>query len=666
MKRALLLLLLASTVFATTNQNKVGTIPGAQFPIDYTASGTLLSLSGTVFSVHEGTLTSGKGCSYLTGTGIVCNSDFLTAATLPTIDISSGTNLAVSSPITLTGDTVGCATCAETDKEETIKESWTWDSGLGTVTVTVFPLLQVIGVPSGDNVSMWADAVKWANIAAGFTTSLSQNAVPTDDRALTLPDASGTLWCDGNDGTGSGLDADTVDGSHASAFLTAETDPQVGTLTDTKWCVASATDIDCATDPPVLAEADTLATVTGRGATTATPIVIGPVDDGGTTYTSTHNGNGAYYVTDDGGDIGNLFVLPPATITSATRTLRYPFETGTIATQTYADNHGPAEADPQVGTLTNGKWCTSDGSATNCATDPPVLTEVDPRLPVPANPGDDNKWLRANAGVASWQTITEGDGIVGNEVTNATNATLTRSGTGSAIDPYTLGLNLGNANTWTAAQMIDGSADVEQLVVQGNATQTGSVFIVENSAGTDKFTVSNTGNVNAALTVYGGTGLFKGTGATVADGIQIGYSAVSATFGSMFGWEGATADGNEGELTLPDVTADRTWIGPDESGVLQLNGVCNMTADDATPSMVGCRIWQSVENTGAVVITDLDNPIVGQIYILITGHATNPPSIADGGNFALTAAWAPDSVGDNISIFVASDNVYYEVARSNN
>lgn len=30
-----------------------------------------------------------------------------------------------------------------------------------------------------------------------------------------------------------------------------------------------------------------------------------------------------------------------------------------------------AETDPQVGTLTNSKWCTSDGSAVNCATDAP-------------------------------------------------------------------------------------------------------------------------------------------------------------------------------------------------------------------------------------------------------------------------------------------------------
>ncbi|MBI4351641.1 MAG: hypothetical protein HY550_09395 [Elusimicrobia bacterium] len=46
-----------------------------------------------------------------------------------------------------------------------------------------------------------------------------------------------------------------------------------------------------------------------------------------------------------------------------------------------------------------------------------------------------------------------GDPFVGNEVTNAANATLTRSGLGTSVSPYLLALNLGNANTWTAAQV---------------------------------------------------------------------------------------------------------------------------------------------------------------------------------------------------------------------
>lgn len=43
----------------------------------YTAGGTLLGLTGAEFSVKEGTLTNNKACTYVTGTGLVCNSDLL-------------------------------------------------------------------------------------------------------------------------------------------------------------------------------------------------------------------------------------------------------------------------------------------------------------------------------------------------------------------------------------------------------------------------------------------------------------------------------------------------------------------------------------------------------------------------------------------------------------
>lgn len=46
----------------------------------------------------------------------------------------------------------------------------------------------------------------------------------------------------------------------------------------------------------------------------------------------------------------------------------------------------------------------------------------------------------------------EGDGVIGNEMNNVTNATLLRSGTGTSVSPFTVGLNLANTNTWTAPQ----------------------------------------------------------------------------------------------------------------------------------------------------------------------------------------------------------------------
>ncbi|MDP2619170.1 MAG: hypothetical protein Q8P46_03175 [Hyphomicrobiales bacterium] len=53
------------------------------------------------------------------------------------------------------------------------------------------------------------------------------------------------------------------------------------------------------------------------------------------------------------------------------------------------------ESDPKIGTLTNGKWCTTDGSVVNCAADAPVLTESDPQV----NTLSEGKWCYVNGGV---------------------------------------------------------------------------------------------------------------------------------------------------------------------------------------------------------------------------------------------------------------------------
>lgn len=49
----------------------------------------------------------------------------------------------------------------------------------------------------------------------------------------------------------------------------------------------------------------------------------------------------------------------------------------------------------------------------------------------------------------------EGDGVIGNEVFGATDASLTRSGSGTGASPYTLALNTAHANTWSALQTFD-------------------------------------------------------------------------------------------------------------------------------------------------------------------------------------------------------------------
>ena len=61
----------------------------------------------------------------------------------------------------------------------------------------------------------------------------------------------------------------------------------------------------------------------------------------------------------------------------------------------------------------------------------------------------------------------------------------------------------------------------------------------------------------------------------------------------------------------------------------------------------------------------LQHETSGATYCIVVGDATNPPTIADAGNFALSAAWNP-GIDDNICLHVQADNDYIEISRSNN
>lgn len=86
---------------------------------------------------------------------------------------------------------------------------------------------------------------------------------------------------------------------------------------------------------------------------------------------------------------------------------------------------------------------------------------------------------------------------------------------------------------------------------------------------------------------------------------------------------------------------------------------------DTTPDVSGSNYFVTPANTGATVITDLDNPVAGQIVTICIGSATNPSTIADAGNFNLSAAWSP-GLDDCIHLLVQADNDYIEIGRSDN
>ena len=80
-------------------------------------------------------------------------------------------------------------------------------------------------------------------------------------------------------------------------------------------------------------------------------------------------------------------------------------------------------------------------------------------------------------------------------VNDATNTTLTRSGSG----PYTLGLNLGNTNVWTALQTFSGGATISTLTTTGNVGIGGTLNLSASTvvgSGTTALMIDAAGNVS--------------------------------------------------------------------------------------------------------------------------------------------------------------------------
>ncbi|GAG82483.1 unnamed protein product, partial [marine sediment metagenome] len=134
----------------------------------------------------------------------------------------------------------------------------------------------------------------------------------------------------------------------------------------------------------------------------------------------------------------------------------------------------------------------------------------------------------------------------------------------------------------------------------------------------------------------------------MGDGLWTNYVEVTAA-GVMTMAGSATIDG-VGAGNLVDKSATEAITGTWEFETL-VKKVITITDGDATPDISGGGVFVTSSNTGATEITDLDSPTVGQIVTIIIGNATNPSTIADGGNFALSAAWNPD-LDDVIVLFV--------------
>lgn len=133
------------------------------------------------------------------------------------------------------------------------------------------------------------------------------------------------------------------------------------------------------------------------------------------------------------------------------------------------------------------------------------------------------------------------------------------------------------ASTTTTAKTVDGSADAVQLTVQGNATQTSDIFVVEKSDGTDLLEVTNTGGT-----------LIKGdtVGTAPASGFVGRLETGSASYAAHT--SGQYKDG--GSITLP-------------AGVWDVSGCCSIAPNTGTSiTRYDCGIGTNTGNNGAGLV----------------------------------------------------------------
>lgn len=95
------------------------------------------------------------------------------------------------------------------------------------------------------------------------------------------------------------------------------------------------------------------------------------------------------------------------------------------------------------------------------------------------------------------------------------------------------------------------------------------------------------------------------------------------------------------------------------------NETLTAPADDTTPSVAQVRYLLIPANTVPTAITQLDDAIARQTVTIILTNAADPSSIADGGNFKLSAAFGP-TVDDTITLHTTDGTNWFELSRSAN
>jgi parallel beta-helix repeat protein len=188
----------------------------------------------------------------------------------------------------------------------------------------------------------------------------------------------------------------------------------------------------------------------------------------------------------------------------------------------------------------------------------------------------------------------------------------------------------------------------EYTIIQGNS-------IINAGAGTAAIYLQAPGTTTANGTLVHGN-IVGGTGHSYA--ISLAGENVSV-FGNTL------IAGSSGTYTVTDPTRRYILGNNDAESPKQFTAVRTAADGDTTPTVGGASTLLIAANTAPTAITQLDNGVAYQAVTLVATSATNPSTIADGGNFLLSANWTPD-VDDTLTLFTVNGTTWYEICRSAN
>lgn len=226
-----------------------------------------------------------------------------------------------------------------------------------------------------------------------------------------------------------------------------------------------------------------------------------------------------------------------------------------------------------------------------------------------------------------------------------------------AIWPTVVGAKSDNAQA-----LADRSFD-QQLIWYNNADVPSTEYLEVDPDATELSVKRHTNLVTPANT--GATAITDIADATVGDIIKIKCGALTNASTIANGGNFELSGGDWTPVTVGEIL---TLVYREDGKFVEvtrddaLPDVEEFTADDATPSVDGGQHFITVDNPNPTAITNLDDAVAETTYYIYGGGgATNTATIADAGNFNLTAAWTA-TAGAELHLYY-SGSKFIEIKR---